>query len=80
MTKKYTHEDLVARLKSPGWRLNTGQRDKTAPGTLEDLVRTTHRRKAEKETPGLIEQIETTIELDMLQIEKLWHELGLPTI
>ncbi len=80
MAKRYSHDDLIARLKSPGWRLITGQGDKPVTGTLENLLKITHRRKAEKEAPGLIEQIETSVELDMLQIEMLWHKLGLPTI
>ena len=28
--------------------------------------------------PGLIRRIEDKIELDMIEIEKLWHKLGLP--
>jgi hypothetical protein len=80
MTKKFSYEDLVARLKSTGWRLVTGQADKTVTGTLEDLLKIVHRQKAEKEAPGLIEQIETTVEVDMIQIELLWRYLGLPTI
>ena len=80
MTKKYSYEDLVARLKSSGWRLRTGQPDKTVTGTLEDLLKVTHGRKAKEEAPGLIAQIETSVELDMIQIELLWQYLGLPTI
>lgn len=80
MTKKYSYEDLIARLNSPGWRLVTGQPHKTVTGTLEDLLKVTHEQKAKEETPGFIEQIETSVELDMIQIELLWRYLGLPTI
>ena len=79
MADHYNEDDLTRRLTSPGWRL-TGNRkdDKPVTGTLEQLVKTTHDRKARGEAPGLIQEIETRIELDMIQIEKLWRYLGLP--
>jgi hypothetical protein len=80
MAEKFDHEDLVQQLKSPGWRLSDNQPDKTVTGTLSDVLTESHARKAEGQTPGVIKQIETAIELDMLQIEMLWRELGLPTI
>jgi len=80
MAEKFDHEDLVQQLKSSGWRLSDDQPDKTVTGTLSDVLTESHARKTEGQRPGVIEQIETAIELDMLQIEMLWRELGLPTI
>lgn len=72
-------DDLTRRLASPGWRLTRNRKDdKPLTGTLEELVKTTHERKARGEATGLIQEIETMIELDMIQIEKLWRYLGLP--
>lgn len=79
MPDKYTHEDLIKRVKSPGWRLVTARKDdKTVTGTLEHVLGVTHERRKDGQTPGLIEEIETKIELQMIQIELLWRYLGLP--
>jgi len=78
MAEKYTHDELIDKVKTPGWTLVTGQDDKTVKGSLEDVLKVTHERRAKGEAPGLIRQIETEIELDMLQIEQLWRYLGLP--
>jgi hypothetical protein len=79
MTKKPTHDELVKRLHTPGWRLVTEDEDAKS-GTLKDVLETTHERKLRKKAPGLIQHIETTLELDAIQIQNLWHYLGLPTI
>ena len=79
MSDKYTHDELTGRVKSPGWRLVTGKKDDNAvTGTLEHVLGVTHERRAGGQAPGLIEEIETRIELDMIQIELLWRYLGLP--
>ena len=79
MANHYKEDDLTRRLASPGWRLTRNRKDdEPVTGTLEQLVKTTHDRKAKGEAPGLIQEIETMIELDMIQIEKLWRYLGLP--
>jgi hypothetical protein len=78
MADKYTHDELVKRVKSPGWRLVAGSKDKSITDTLERLLHMTHERKQKGEAPGLIEEIETSVELDMLQIAQLWRYLGLP--
>ena len=78
MANIYTHDDLKGRMKSPGWALVTGQRDQSFSGTLEKILGITHRRHRGGQAPGLIQEIETTIELDMIQIEELWQYLGLP--
>jgi hypothetical protein len=69
MTRKYTHEELVERVKSPGWATKDGQ----VTGSLEDVLTAAH-----KDRKGPIAELETEIELDMIQIEKLWLYLGLP--
>ena len=76
MANHYNEDDLTRRLASPGWR---EKKDEDAvSGTLEHVVRATHDRKMKGEAPGPVEEIETTIELDLIQIEKLWRYLGLP--
>ena len=79
MTKKPTHDELIERLHTPGWRLVADDEDAT-DGTLKDVLEETHARKKGKKEPGLIRHIETTLELDAIQIQNLWHYLGLPTV
>ena len=79
MAEKPTHDELVKQLHTPGWRLVTDDEDE-ASGTLKDVLEETHARKKRKKEPGLIQHIETTLELDAIQIQNLWHYLGLPTI
>jgi hypothetical protein len=47
-------------------------------GKLDDVLRAAHDRHKEGEHPGLIQQIETTVELDLIQMQQLWRYLGLP--
>jgi hypothetical protein len=72
----YSDEDLVAVRSSAGWRLETDQA--SHEGTLDDVAKLAHARHARGEHPGLIRQVETAVELDMLQLEKLWYAMGLP--
>jgi hypothetical protein len=76
MVGKLSLKDLVARLHTPGWVTDEDGK----PGTLKEVLETTHRRRSESQAPGLIRQIETAVELDMIQIEQLWHHMGLPTV
>jgi hypothetical protein len=69
---KYTDEELAARVKSPGWGLDGDT------GTLEEVLKTAHQKRQDNELRGGIRELETAIELDMIQIEKLWLYLGLP--
>jgi len=79
MANDDNEDDLTRRLASPGWRLVTGKKnDDSVSGTLEQVVRVTHDRKSNGQAPGLIQEIETALELDIIQIEKLWRYLGLP--
>ena len=80
MMNKPEPNDLIKQLNSTGWNLIDEQSDKKTSGTLSEVLTESHSRKSKGNRPGKIEQIETAIELDMLQIELLWHQLGLPTI
>jgi hypothetical protein len=80
MTKKPTHDELVKRLHTPGWRLVAEDQPEEASGTLKDVLEETQARQKRRQAPGLIRHIETTLELDAIQIQNLWHYLGLPTI
>jgi hypothetical protein len=80
MTKKYTDAELAERLQSEGWSVATDSenRDKAVTGTLEDMAKVTHEQRNRGGAPGRIKELETAIELDMIQIELLWRQLGLP--
>jgi hypothetical protein len=80
MAEKLPHEELIKRLGTPGWRLVTDNKDEPDEGTLQEVLETSHDRAQRNEHPGLVRQIETSIELDMLQIERLWLYMGLPMI
>ncbi|HTT82110.1 MAG TPA: hypothetical protein VMF67_01375 [Rhizomicrobium sp.] len=72
----WSNEELTAQRTSPGWLLEADEA--TQEGTLEDVAKLAHERHARGEHPGLIRQIESSIELDMLQLEALWYAMGLP--
>ena len=74
--KTYSDKELTTLRTSQGWHLEAGQT--THEGTLEDLARIAHERQAGGKHPGRIKQIETSIELEMLQLESLWRAMGLP--
>jgi hypothetical protein len=72
----YSDDELNTLRTSPGWQLEADQA--THEGTLEDVAKTAYERRARGEHPGLIKQIETSVELEMLQLEALWRAMGLP--
>lgn len=78
MAKNYTSDELIDRLKKPGWVLVTGNQAMPLQGTLSQMVEATHDRNSKGHATGYIKEIETAIEVDMLQIQELWHHLGLP--
>jgi hypothetical protein len=78
MADKYTHEELIRRLGSPGWKVVTGNEAMPVSGTLKEMVETTHDRRRSGLASGYIQEMETSTEVDMLQIQALWHQLGLP--
>lgn len=74
-----THDDLIKRIKSKGWTFVTSDNGQTVKdNTLEDLAKLSHKNHTTGQQPVLIKDIENTIELDMIQLEKLWQYLGLP--
>ncbi len=77
MPKEYSRDELAKLTKSPGWHLDTGDKARHT-GTLEEVAKLAHERHTRGEHPGIIKQIETSIELEMIQIEQLWRSLGLP--
>jgi hypothetical protein len=76
MANKYSDDELAQLVKSPGWGLI--DKDEPATGTLEDVLKANHERRQHGKAPSPIQQLETSIELDLLQIERLWRYLGLP--
>jgi len=78
MPKKYTDEELVGLIKSSGWALDDKKNPTPIAGTLEDVLKARHQQHQSGEELGLIRRLETSAELDMIQIEKLWRYLGLP--
>jgi len=76
MSDKYSPEQLAGLATTTGWHLDSG--DKPTVGTLEDVARLAHEQHSAGKRPGIVRQIETSIELDMLQLEQLWRYLGLP--
>jgi len=80
MGHKLSLKDLIERLDTTGWHLVTDETDEPDSGTLKDVLETSHRRVQRKGTPGLVKQLETSVELDMIQIQQLWRHLGLPIV
>ncbi len=78
MADTYTHDELVSRLGSPGWKVVTANETMPVNGTLKEMVERTHDRHKSGLASGYIQELETAIEVDMLQIQALWHQLGLP--
>jgi hypothetical protein len=55
--------------------LTPGEGGTPVTGTLEEVLKSGHQQRGQA---ARIQELETTIELDMIQIEKLWRYLGLP--
>lgn len=72
-----TEDELRALAKQPGWQLETGEGAKHA-GTLEEMAKIAHEKRARGEHPGILRQIENAVELEMLDLEALWRAIGLP--
>jgi hypothetical protein len=77
MASRYSDDELTKKVNAPGWR-HAPEEGASVTGTLEDALKSGHARHAQGRAPGRIEELETAIELDMIQIEKLWRYLGLP--
>lgn len=74
MPNDYTHDHLTKKLNTPGWQRSSGATSQS--GTLEEMARGAHADRANN--PGVVKEIETGVELEMIQLQKLWHYLGLP--
>jgi hypothetical protein len=72
-----TEHELKALAKQPGWQLETREGPMHS-GTLEQVAKAAHERRARGEHPGIVRQIENAIELEMLELEALWRAIGLP--
>ena len=79
MADKLGLKDLIARLDTQGWHVVGDEGAKSDAGTLKDALETSHQQHQSKAAPGIIRQIENSVELDMIQIQQLWQHLGLPT-
>ena len=75
MPNNYSQDDLTNRLTKPGWQ-RTDASGATETGTLKDLATKAHAERAKH--PGVVKEIETAVELELLQLQQLWHYLGLP--
>ncbi len=75
MPNDYSQDDLTNRLTTPGWQRTTAS-GATESGTLKDLATKAHADRAKH--PGVVKEIETAVELELLQLQQLWHYLGLP--
>lgn len=72
-----SRKDLAGQAKTPGWSLHTDGAP-VATGTLEHVATEAHARRTRGEQTGIVRRIENSIELEMLQLEQLWRDLGLP--
>jgi len=77
---KYSIDELKRKLRDPGWRTVTSSIIHTREGTLGELAKTAHARRKSGQAAGYLQEIETKIEVDLLQLEELWQHMGLPTI
>jgi hypothetical protein len=77
---KYSLDQLKKKLGTPGWRTITGTKTHPHEGTLGEMVEAAHSRHRNGQAAGHLQEIETEIEVDVLQLEELWQHMGLPTI
>ena len=75
MADKYSHDELTNRLTKPGWQRTTAGGAKET-GTLQEMATKAHAERAKH--PGIVKEIETAVELELIQLQKLWEYLGLP--
>lgn len=80
MADKYTHDQLVEQLDKPGWRSVPDDLAMPAEGTLRQMAEAAHGRRTRGKAPGLLQHMATRIEVDAVQLEKLWYYLGLPLV
>jgi hypothetical protein len=71
----YSNDDLTGKLDQPGWTRTTSS-GQSQSGTLKDMAVSAHADRAKH--PGVVKEIETAVELELIQLQKLWECLGLP--
>jgi hypothetical protein len=76
----YSLDQLKKKLDEPGWRTITGNKTHPHEGTLGELAEAAHARHKNGQAAGYLQEIETKIEIGMIQLEELWRQMGLPTI
>jgi len=69
-TNKPTHDELIKMLSTTGWHLKHREGG-SEKHTLEEMVRASHARHKRGEDPGLISQFETSLELDLVELQDL---------
>jgi hypothetical protein len=74
----YSLEQLKHRLTAPGWRAHGS--DKPLEGTLGEVAEAAHTRHAQGHKIGHLQEVETEIKVDLLQLQELWRHMGLPVI
>ncbi len=77
---QYSLDDLKQRLGHPGWRNKVGNDVAPFEGTLKQAVEAAHDRHTKGHAIGHLEEIETGITVDLMQLQELWRHMGLPTI
>ena len=77
---KYSLDQLKKKLGDPGWRTITGSIIHTREGTLGELAEAAHAQHKNGQAAGYLQEIETKVEVNILQLEELWQHMGLPTI
>jgi hypothetical protein len=80
MMAKYSLDELKRKLGTSGWRSVAADKTDAPEGTLGDLAKAAHARQAEGHSTGYLKEIETEIEVDALQLQALWHHMGLPVL
>ena len=75
MASRYSKDELTAQLMKPGWQ-RTGADGTRKSGTLKDMATAAHADRAKH--PGVVKEIETAIELELIDLQQLWQHLGLP--
>ncbi len=77
---EYSLEELKRKLGNNGWRTRIGDDSVHVEGTLGQVVEAAHARRGKGHSYAAVEEIETEIKLDMLQLAELWRHMGLPII
>ena len=74
----YSLEQLKQKLAAPGWRAHA--EGKPLEGTLGEVAEAVHARHAQGHATGHLQEVETEIKVDLLQLQELWRHMGLPVI